>query len=156
MAELKQTTSPDDGAEHNSTCLPIRRNSHTSEFSIFDGNDIPSDSPWSAFLTEGVDEDYSESEDVEMFEAAFQNRRNQDIYEDEAQDERPARRRNSGASMKEKVATMRRRSSRNSISSINSSFSNFSNYSAGSINEDFVPATRLIGSEITSSIIQAL
>mmetsp|Transcript_24449 Transcript_24449/g.36930 ORF Transcript_24449/g.36930 Transcript_24449/m.36930 type:complete len:440 (-) Transcript_24449:131-1450(-) len=56
------------------TRMPMRY-SYKADFSIFDGADIPTDSPWGAFLSGGVDDDYSESEDVEITQAALSMRR---------------------------------------------------------------------------------
>lgn len=45
-----------DGDFHNSASSIFQK----PEFSIFDGNNVSSDSPWAAFLSEGIDEDYEE------------------------------------------------------------------------------------------------
>mmetsp|Transcript_2991 Transcript_2991/g.4513 ORF Transcript_2991/g.4513 Transcript_2991/m.4513 type:complete len:372 (+) Transcript_2991:129-1244(+) len=37
------------------------------EFSIFDGNNIPDDSPWQSYLSEGIDLEYEEEEDCVQF-----------------------------------------------------------------------------------------
>mmetsp|Transcript_26055 Transcript_26055/g.39438 ORF Transcript_26055/g.39438 Transcript_26055/m.39438 type:complete len:173 (+) Transcript_26055:211-729(+) len=148
-----------DTGEQKSTSILSQQNSDNDEFSIFDGNDISSDSPWNAFLSEGVDDDYNEHDDVAMFKAAFHHQRQDlDLYEDEAENETQVSQRSSAASIKEQLTTRcRRRHSHNSINSINSNFSSCSNFSnAGSISDDFAPATRRRGLEIASKMMRAI
>lgn len=114
--------------------MPVRY-SYKADFSIFDGGDIPADSPWGAFLTAGVDDDYSESEDVEIFQAARQLSRI-DSMEDSYNNETPdveggkVRRRSSKASPVDEVAHNRRRSSRSSFNG------------AGDDGAEFIPTKR--------------
>mmetsp|Transcript_10845 Transcript_10845/g.16674 ORF Transcript_10845/g.16674 Transcript_10845/m.16674 type:complete len:439 (-) Transcript_10845:63-1379(-) len=112
------------GRSRGSTRTMPMRYSYKPDFSIFDGGSIPTDSPWGAFITEGVDDDYSESEDVEIFQAANQiSQRNIHLSRSEDSQERRIGRRCSRGS--------RASSGRNSINS-----------SADDADNEYIPAQR--------------
>lgn len=163
------TIKPDGGKGHDSekTAMEFRstmtmitmssnrsnmRYSFTADFPIFDGSSIPPESPWGAFISEGIDDDYSESEDAEILDAVKQLKCVRDL-QTQTRDSSFERRR---PSLEEEVAKRhsisslgsdnddneadypkrrrsRRMSSRNSLCSSSSSLTN---------EEDFIPAKR--------------
>lgn len=99
VSTLKLDISSEEGAQSLAS-IPSRQTGGT-EFSIFDGSSIPSDSPWSAFISKGIDDDYSDQEAVEIPKATFVAKdKDIDLHEDDGESA-PLHRKSIGASRKD-------------------------------------------------------
>mmetsp|Transcript_2704 Transcript_2704/g.4091 ORF Transcript_2704/g.4091 Transcript_2704/m.4091 type:complete len:187 (-) Transcript_2704:100-660(-) len=146
MSSMSTTVSSGSNQSHHGK-MPMRF-SYSADFSIFDGNSVSPDSPWGAFLSQGIDDDYSESEDAEIIDAVqqlrsreFNNRSSSDTSRRRPSSlEEEVAKRHSITSLDEyesqdEFAPQKRRRSRRrtSLSSTSGSIAN---------EEEFVPASR--------------